>query len=495
MDTTAAGLPRTESKRIRLSDPISSLIQSIQSIQADSSPAVRIFHLQTMLFFIDRHWEIVHDSLKTRVVNVFLQYLGFDDPAVQSWVFLNLAAVVYGEGIRTDALPAEEGCINPYLWDAIWTHAMRRANVPLVCRAACHTAQMILSSNRPQSSIPSHVRLDSQRILQEIETLTKDIDVQGPAYPYDSVCDFLSQCLLIASQDVRLYRMRFEDKVLSWFIDAWRAKSGQGEMAAYTVQDILYLLETICGLSTQVDLVIKPILPQSDIVDVIEEENKFRVIQDFVLYAKLPPFGVKNDVRHENKNTENPRTLPKDKIERSQLVAPSGRERKVSSFLLKAIELLIHDWETSQSINNGPSAEIARKSLDFAIVSVTFESMLALNGTTSNRSLLQSSGKLLSMIIPFLLKFRWTTSEKLMVLHSLEVLVSDEYVEDPDVFKDILVKPEAGSGIKDQVLQDLLSSHFQSRKAIKTNRLNLLRAVWQNPEVSVSIVLFLVENE
>ncbi|KAF9565841.1 hypothetical protein CPC08DRAFT_815090 [Agrocybe pediades] len=473
---------RTNAKRIKLSDPISALLISVQ----ESKPQNKIYHLQTLLFFIDRHWEEVHDSLKDRVVTVLLQYLGFDDPGVQSWVFLNLAAIVYSEGTRMDApSPVPDDRINPDVWDVIWTHAMRRANVPLICRAACHAGQAILCTTRSQGSTPSRIRIDSQRILQEIENFTKDINLQGPAYPFDSVCDFLSQCLSIANQDARLYRMRFEDRVLTWFTDAWDIASNKQEIASYTVQDIMFLLETICALPKQADLVIRPLLPQSEVVDNAEEESELRIVQNFTLYAKLPPFrtwkGGSSGPVDETGLTAN------ERIERSQSYAPSGREIKVCTFLLKATETLILNWESQYTYPSVPPIEVTRRILDVVVVSLTFESLLTLNGTTSNRQLLQNCSKLIFKATQALLTPRWTTSEKLIVFQSLEAIVNDEYIENRRSFKDALVDPGAWSGIKAQILQDLLSSGIEDRKTKRSSRLNLLRALWQNPELQEAL--------
>ncbi|KDR80743.1 hypothetical protein GALMADRAFT_241175 [Galerina marginata CBS 339.88] len=485
--TMAGGSSRSESKRVKLLDPVSALLNSIQ---ATCPPNVRSYRLQTMLFFIDRHWDIVHNSLKERIINVLLQYVAFDHATVQSWVFVNFAAIAYAEGSRISISSPLIKRLDPAIWDSIWTHAIRRANVPTVCRAACHAGQTLLAQFHSPSAKPSHPLLNSHRVLLEIETLTKDMDVQGPSYPFDSVCLFLSRCLTIASQDVRLYRMRLEDKVLSWFVDTWKITGNRMKMASHSMQDILDLLETICALPKRVDLIVQPLLPHSEIVDTIIEENGVKVIQDYVLYAKLPSFAQKYDrqrVLYPNANDSISITASKiDRFDRIQLVPPRGRERKISSFLLRTLESLVHDWESLRESNNHPGAEMARQSLDFAITALAFESLLAFNGTSSTRQVLQSAANLISIITPLLTDSRWTTPEKLLVAHAYEVLVGDEQIDQEETFSDGLSPPGPDSGIKEQILQSLLFGQVVDEKHSRSCRIKFLRLVWQNVEMQDS---------
>jgi ataxia telangiectasia mutated family protein len=59
---------RLESKRTKTENPILALLDAIQMKSANH---VRSYHLQVLLFFIDQHWDIVHDSLKQHIVDRF----------------------------------------------------------------------------------------------------------------------------------------------------------------------------------------------------------------------------------------------------------------------------------------------------------------------------------------------------------------------------------------------------------------------------------------
>ncbi|KAJ7612476.1 hypothetical protein DFH06DRAFT_1274623 [Mycena polygramma] len=460
--------PRKGSKRSRVENPISSLLYSMQH-QRQSH--VRAYHLQTLLFFIDRHWSVVHDTLQQTVISTLIQFISLDDPLVQSWTFLCFAAIAY-----SDTHPrVASGSPVARDWDTIWTHAIRRTNVPSVSRAACHVAYTLLLHSHSHFQASSRLALTPQRLLLEIESLAKDIDVQGPPSPYDSVCAFLSQALRVASQDARLYRMQFEEKALSWVVDCWSVRDA-GNVPLHMVRDVMLLLETICSLSKRSDLYCRVLLPECLIVETLIEQGKTKVIRDYILSATLPEFH-KGD-RPSSTTTLDPPTSVDDRNVGDDPVEAGPRERKISAFLLKSLEALVSDLEIAPH----PSAEKARKCLDWAVAALSFEAVLGLNGTRPNRRVIQAACKLMLLVTPLLKDPRWTDAEKALVLLGLEPLTSTGEAEDDDAFSTALLPPEAGSGIKAETLQSLTSSGGRKGDII-ARRLDLQRLICKSTDV------------
>jgi ataxia telangiectasia mutated family protein len=458
--------------------------------------SVRVYHLQILLFFIDRHWFRLHNSLQNDVIAVVLQFVSVDEVPIQSWAFLCLAAIAHCDGTQPssvspsdDTLTVNSRLRGPATWDPIWTHAMRRANVPVVCRAACHAAHTLVGYSR-------HL-LTPQRALTEIESLAKDLDLQGPSFPYDAVCMFLAQCLRVASQDVRLYRMQLEEKALSWLLDNWRvgasAKdvSGRSRMPPHTISDFLDLLESVCGCSRRSDPVCRMVLPDCDIVNVMEDHHKTRIIRDYVLHATLPALG-----RHGSSlaDTSIAQEIPSPTTRADQeLVPPRGRERRVSAFLIKAMESLISEWEMVRDNKMHPTAEKVRQSLDAAITALVFEFLLSLNGTHSNRRVIQSAGKVVVLLAPFITDAKWTPEERLLILKALEPLVVNIDEEDIDDGWVALIEPGLESGIKSHILRSLqirISGHVRSH----SQRRHLQLLLWENAEVLVFVFFVVPTN-
>ncbi|KAF9466074.1 hypothetical protein BDZ94DRAFT_1319724 [Collybia nuda] len=483
------GSSRGEGKRVRLESPIASLLSSIQH---QPVPNVRTYHLQILLFFIDRHWSVVHDSLQQEVVQTLFQCISYDDGNIQSWVLLCFAAIAHtgicnvahslnitpGEHLQPPFTSSVQPVQNILAWDSIWTNAIRRANVPTVCRAACHAAHILLLNYQLQMGNDNHIPLSSQRVLSEIEALGKDLDVQGPVYPYDSVCAFLSQCLKIAGQDMRLYRMQLEEKVVSWLVDCWKVMGmGRKRMSLHTVKDIVHLLESICGLAKRSDPLLRIPLPDSQIVGVLVEEANVRVIRDFLLNAQLPPFGQTVE-----RNTGT--SLAADRIQEHtkhdlQLAQPRGRERKLSTFLLRSIEGLAAEWEGTSGY---PTAETARQSLDVAVIALLFESILVLNGTQPNRRLIQSACKMVGIVMSTLCDAHWTPAEKALVMLGLDPLLLSQKDVNSDEHLEVMLPPDIGTGIKSQSLKHLNTVDTNTGK-LNEFRVTFLRVVWQHPDV------------
>ncbi|KAK7025291.1 Serine/threonine-protein kinase Tel1 [Favolaschia claudopus] len=461
-----------ENKRRRIENPLTTLIDSIRE---NRQSHVRAYHLQTLLFFIDRHWHVVHETIQQTLFSALIQFIATDDPLVQSWTFACFAAIAHADTRARSVASAPRARD----WDTIWTHAIRRTNVPGASRAACHAAYVLLLHSHSNFHASSRLSLSPQRVLLEIESFVKDIDVQGPPSPHDSVCAVLSQMLRIASQDARLYRMQFEEKVLSWVMDSWTARDA-GNAPLHLVKDILLLLETICSVSKRSDLFCRVLMPDCLIVDTLVEEGRTKVVRDYVLNATLPEFR-KPDSLHSSTTLDLPTTAD-DRRVGDDPVEEGPRERKISTFLLRSLEALTSDFQALATSAARLTAEKARRSLDWVVVALAFESVLRLNGTRPNRRVIQAACKLLLLVTPLLKDSKWTHSEKAFILLALEPLVFTWPAEDEGEFSIAMLPPDAGSGIKAETLQSLTTT--QGRKGdIVVRRRDLQRIVCKSTDV------------
>lgn len=355
--------------------------------------------------------------------------------------------------------------------------------LPNVCRAASHAAHVLLHHSK-------HL-LTPQRILSEIENYAKDLEVQGPTFPYDSVAMFLTLCLKVASQDVRLYRMQIEEQALNWMVDTWRIVDGHGgqgrgtklRLPAHTIKDVMVLFESICGLSKRSDVVCRRTLPDCPIVEALLDEKKTAVIRSFLLQAKVPPFRPKST------SSSAPPSISASQSRDRDLVQPLGRERRVSSYLLKSLDSLVEEWESYREGQAASTAERARRCLDLTVISLHFEALLQLNGTRSNRRVIQAACRLISLITPVFKEKRWTAEEKMLLLLGLEPLVSvgDDIILDQN-WDDILLPPDEGTGVKRKVLNSMRSDKLRHRMELQSYRSGLQHVIFHSADVSGSTV-------
>ena len=475
-------------KRIRRDNPIASLLNDIQT---HPNTNVRIFRLQTLLFFIDRHWSVLHDGLKQDVLSNIAQLVSHDDTALQSWAFICLAAIAHDNATSPPSTSSHSTQNSSFslqtsrsdnVWDQLWTQAIRRTSVSTVCRTASHLAHVLLI--HASSFLPSH------RVLAEIEAFAKDLDVQGPTFPYDSVCMFITICLKVANQDVRLYRMQLEDKVITWLTESWRitevATNTKGQRVRaksrvpnHTISDVLLVLESICGLAKRSNVICRPILPEGVVADVITEHSRTAVIRDYLLYARLPHFQP-HDQFSRSSFAHDRATLGTD----GNLTQSSSRERRISAFLLKSLESLADEWENND--NGGQiTAERARKGLDFAVLTLYFESVLQLNGTRPTRRTIQAACRFIGLVTPLLREKTWSSEERRFLLLGLETLIAvDE--EAPSEDWEAIVAPTDHTGIRRQVLGSLKLDKTTNRDAIQEERRAVQKAIFLSSDVGVS---------
>jgi serine-protein kinase ATM len=449
----------------------------LYAIQLKLSPAVRSHHLQILLFFIDRHWTVLHDSLQQSILSHLPQLASCEDALIQSWAFLCLAAIAERQ-VSSDVAPTSQSTIaTPQTWDPIWTHAIRRADVPTVSRSACHVAYILLSHAKRL--------LTSQRVLLEIEAFAKDMDVQGPPYPYDSVCAFVALCLQVANQDMRLYRMRVEDKVLSWLADCYSLHaardlrgipgSGKSRPSRPLASDVTLVLTSACSFQRRTSLPCRMQLPESVIVNAVKEDHQTFVIRDFLLRARLPAFVPLSAAPL---SSISPSSVLTTAASGRDLVSPGPRERKISSILLKVLE----DTEAMDS-KSPPSAARARSVVDFSVVALSFEGLLILNGALPNQRVLHAACKTATSVVELFTNNKWTLEEKALVLLGFDPLVHVAEDDDADPWTGLL-PPHLGTGIRREVLDYLVDINSDEEPSRSPMCRELQKVIWQIPEVN-----------
>lgn len=457
-------VPGTQKSRSLMQNPIITLLGAIASSNNHQS---RTYRLQTLAFVIDRHWSLFSDTLRQDVFDKLGQYLAYEDPAVQSWVFICMAEIVVVDVSEPAALNA--------VWENVWVHSTRRLSSPHVSRAACLVAQAIII----------HKKMPSHRVFADIETLGRDLDVQGPPYPYDSVCAFIGLCLRTASQDMRLYRLQLEDKVFSWLVDGWNAADGgssrnRGKMPANAVTDVLMLLELVCGLPRRSELFCRRVLPDCAIVSAMVDERETLQIRDYILHARIPSYRPSSQRSNERLTSSSSRD-----VQLSDLEEPTARERRTSSFLLRSLEAALQEWENLAETKSPPTSFWLRRSIDLAVIALTFEASLAINGKISNRGALQSTAKLLSSLAPSLCERRWSLAERSFILLGLEPLVSVSCTTNEQL--QILLPPGPHTGIK---YNTNLGMAVDKKSALHVSRRQLQTLICQMPDVRFSSLFF-----
>jgi serine-protein kinase ATM len=434
-------------------------------------PKRRSDTLQVLLFVIDRHWQDLHDALQQDICNTLLNLLVQDDLPMQSWTFLCLAAIAAAPGTVDDS---------SIDWNAIWSQAVHRTSVLGVGRAASHAAHVLLASQR----LPIH------HVLAEIESFAANLVIQGPTFPFDSVCAFVCDCLRIASQDMRLYRSQVPDKVLAWLSQSWTVVGPdlRHQMPPQAIVDILALLEGACGLSRLSQVPLRYLLPDGVLTDTVIERHRTATHRDYLLHARLSPF------------CEPDHSLPHDLNSRTQqsnttsLVSPSLREAKTNALILRSLDLLCDGWKDGDDESTDATPEKVRRCFDAAVIALYFEASLMRNGTQSNRRVIQTACKLVARATLCIKQSKWKQNERALILMGLEPLISDGESRREDDPWDLILGPGKGSGVKRTTLVTL-PSDINSNKPVALSALRELQSVvWKSTDVCKVICFTITQN-
>lgn len=449
---------RTKPKRRRRESPLSDILSSLR--KDTISPKRRADTLQVLLFVIDRHWKDLHEALQQEVCSTLLNLLAHDDLAVQSWSFLCLGAIAAAPGTVNDDMID---------WDAIWSQAVHRTSVLGVGRAASHTAHILLASQR----LPIH------RVLAEIEGFAANLVIQGPTFPFDSVCAFVCDCLRIASQDMRLYRTQLPDKVLAWLSQSWAIVGAdlRHQLPPQAISDILTTLEVACGLSKPSQLSLRFLLPDCVVTDAVVERHRTAAYRDYLLHARLWPFGASNEPHPHVPTVKNQPLIS------TSLMAPNSRDIKVSALLLRSLESLCDEWKDLEDEVKAATPEKVRRAFDAAVIALFFEASLVRNGTQSNRRVIQTACKLVTSITPCLRLAKWKPNELALILLGLEPLISDGGSRREDDPWDLILGPVKGSGVRRTTLVKLSSDIDLNKPDILSTRRELQSVVWKSTDV------------
>lgn len=470
----------------------------LNALEGSPTNQHRVHRLQTLLFLIHRHWRQLGRHIGA-LSKSLLASLVVSDEVVQAWTLMCIAAIasesakashlssavhtsspIFGSSSASKSPSPHSPSLLDVEWPQLWAYAIRKMTVPATCRAAAHAAHVVLTCRL----VPDLI------MLADIEHLFRDIEVQGPSFPYDSVCDFLSVSLQLISHDVRLFRMELEEKVLGWLVTFWNVLDGttrglnaRSRLENHSPNDLLRLLTSICRLDKRALLLQHDLLPDAPIVSHSEAQAESSVLRDWVLHARL-------QLPRTAPATMNP-TLPPtllhddDASADQELQSSSGRSRKVSAFLLKSVESLRNFWDASDADASVVTVEKARRSIDLAVLAVCFEATLQLNGITQNRRTIKDASYLLSAVLPSLSSARFSISDMAVIVQGFEPLVE---LTNPCFGqrgqKSALLAPGAAAGIRKELVPTMDDSQTAIRQTQESLRGALQKIIWQSSDVS-----------
>ncbi len=431
-------------KRRKVGDVLATLVLSINEGPHEG----RVIGLQVLNAVIHRYWAELHSEAQIAIRQAVVDLLNEDHVAIQSWAFLDLAAIAVTpqesseDLIISNGSPASPSQQNARRkteesdWSKVWAHGVRKASITPLSRAACHTAHVLLQSGR----------IPTASCVQDVSTLLQNVDIQGPPYPFDSVCAFLKSALRLTRSDLRLYAMDLEDKLLSWLAkwDALEGSRGKGRMDPQTPADLLLLLSESCRLPS-ISMHRSPVLdslPDCAIVDHVLRQAETRSIRDFILYGRIP------DTRRPEDENMPLASMPKAGSNRD-LYLLEGPPQLATQLLSRNLRDFCVDWGASEQ----PAASLperVRRSIDLVVLVLAFQACLELGGIRPDDDCNRMALDLLKRIQPCLAATPYTVSGQNLIWQGFEPLCYTRH-RDSEIWP-ILLRPDIQSGVRQDIL-------------------------------------------
>lgn len=414
-------------KRRRIDNSLSTLIANLDS----GSTASKLLHIQVTLLLNERYYQHLHSEAQTEIRRTLIELLDNDDYNVQSWALLALGHLALKERDRNAESPSfafevHEASLGQQEtrqklaqadWDRVWAHATRKIGIAPLSRAASHAANCLLACGLAKTA----------RHLRDIRTILANIEVQGPSFPFDSVCAFLCTAVSIARNDATMYQQGLEDKVMGW-LGKWSVldgSRGKGRLDQHSVADVYRLLcETtrVKSLSI-VDLESEELLPDCAVVERLLEEARTRPLRRLILYALYPHKPTPKAGQLESTVHTGNVTLASLEASTGGLGVLEGRPRVATTFLTTSLDAFIRDW-TSTDSHTGFAPDRVRKAVDLIVLSLAYLGTLQSAGVHTDTACMQAALKLLELVGPALSAHQHSIPGQYLIWAGLRPLAS-----------------------------------------------------------------------
>jgi len=522
----------------------------VNGLQNYNLPTQGLFRLQVLLFLIERRWDHLDITHQQLVMDALFRLEGVDD-ATDAFTLMCFVAVNAASN-KIQGSPVNSSSI----WSNMWTHGYRRLSSvsSSVSRAAAHVLHSLLKWSRIDSNtLSQHVsqfirdfREDDEDAshrdltgLQGIQASSMNRQTIAIHALTEASCALLVQFIAFADADAVLCRLRLEDSVRKWLRQALirvlstdqfvrgsittgrgnkdnekLRRAAQRSDAHVNAQDLLSVLQSVCGLVVRSTLKCDIRLPDDGLVRAIVAYQADRTLRRFVLQTTIPAFASVDEVVIPRKNGVGNTTISQpDSTYDGEfssfsglLVAectPSARESKTLLMLEDIARNLVRNGGSdmdiipdSQEENPVPVSSTAKLEKSVVAIKVLaamlgLQASLEANSTRPSHELYRMAFSAFQWAAPWLQqdhpKNDWTTIQWAEILYELRPLT---WTADPRLdpcrrqVEQFLIRPGDGSGIKRELARRLVLDPIDSRRKVENDRSrHLVHTIWSQQSV------------
>lgn len=327
-------------------------------------------------------------------------------------------------------------------------------------------------------------RITSLPLTDSIETFARDLDIQGPNFPSDSVCLFLEWCLAISASDSRLFRLHFPDKVLSWLTNAWRPLDGVSRSHSFgqprphadplSTSGLLLLIRRLAGYSLPIAINESYFVPDCPVGTQALDLSETARVRDFI-EARVPPTNG-NDAKSTFKTPSSFDTTGGGTEDIEQT-----KHRRVSAWLAKTLEGFVQEGQAMGETSwSNMSLDLARRHLDLASIALGVEGLFSLAiPDRPETPAIRLAGTVITRLAPTLALKKWQPAERAYLLSGLDLILAPIDASN-EIDYPVFLNAGTASGIPDAFIppSDISS---QNTVDLDSPEFRLLRAIWKSP--------------
>ena len=331
-------------------------------------------------------------------------------------------------------------------WDFIWKVGLRRVGSPVHSRAA---SLLLLQCIRNE-------RVPQARLLQDIEALGRDLEVTGPPWAFDTVCELFVELLRLATSDLRIHRLNLPEKIYNRMVQHWsllpssptvaRTFSSKPRSEALSVSSLARLLCAVAGLSAAA--LKDDIIPLPDCTIVAQRQINLRTanIDDWYFRACLS-----------TKQADPPASqCVADGFCTTEATANPMAVRLVSYIRSTFHTILLEAASGAEAYWDSMTVEKGRRVLDISMVALLLDARLDACQVIRAERNTESAARIISCILPKLRSNKWSLAERAYVIAGLAPILLP--CEKPPAPIGGLVHAGLDSGIRSETLRELAST-------------------------------------
>lgn len=470
-------------KRRKLEDDLDVFLQTMK--QGHAAPSV-IRRLQLVIFAIDLNWTSIHASAKSRMIHCILDLMNSENTEILDWVFLcitNLSSAYKRVDESTNSSQtnlSQDGGPTVDQWFDMWKCAIRRTSTPQCSRTASYAALFILKNRH----VPNHLIYDG------IKTFFSDLCVQGPNFPYDSVCLLVSECLSVTAGDMAFSGLLFEEKVTIWLSKTWRevdsttalesasagARSKKAYMTVFHPESAMVLLLRLTKMKMLPRLGSSCMVPNCPLVESLIYRDTTRAIRALSNHQEVA------NLSHTSSPTESlsrSRVRLSDIPDTADLLPGSELQNSISVMLAQSIDSVIGQiFDTESQRLNSASASVTsiQVAIETMIVGILFENARRSSGIRPHRETLDAARKLFSLVNEALEAHTWSVTQLAILLSCFEPVLYPSSEANNQELRHSLLSPGLASGLPRHKLADSNATR-SSRTTLTSERLSCMRLI------------------